>query len=151
MIAYGFAIRRRRSISSCHNLSIREPPKKLTVINHSRFFSRNIEWTSQVQYIFKKPYLFQLSFQFQRIWYFPPNIPGPPLRDTDTLHLTATMTGLKRELPAFDINGLNINIKYPIELTHISHMNSMVMLLFVSFVYYTTNVYPTKPFLTPHI
>ncbi|CAI2181200.1 9451_t:CDS:10 [Funneliformis geosporum] len=53
--------------------------------------------------------------------------PGPPLRDTDTLHLTATMTGLKRWLPAFDINGLNINIKYPIELTHISHMNSMVV------------------------
>ncbi|CAB4376229.1 unnamed protein product [Rhizophagus irregularis] len=55
------------------------------------------------------------------------NKPGPPLRDTDTLHLTATMTGLKRELPVFDINGLNINIKYPIELTHISHMNSMAV------------------------
>ncbi|CAG8563514.1 4005_t:CDS:10 [Ambispora gerdemannii] len=55
------------------------------------------------------------------------NQPGPPLRATDMLHLTATMTGLQRVFPAFDINGRPINIKYPIEFTHISHMNSMVV------------------------
>ncbi|CAG8493061.1 3118_t:CDS:2 [Ambispora gerdemannii] len=51
----------------------------------------------------------------------------PPLRATDTLHLTATMTGLQRVFPAFDIDGRPINIQYPIEFTHISHMNSMVV------------------------
>ncbi|CAG8560064.1 29581_t:CDS:10 [Gigaspora margarita] len=52
---------------------------------------------------------------------------SPPLRGTDLLHLTATMTGLERMFPAFDINGHSINIQFPIELTRVSHMNSMVV------------------------
>ncbi|CAG8653851.1 5883_t:CDS:2, partial [Paraglomus occultum] len=53
--------------------------------------------------------------------------PGPPLRATDLLRLTATMTGLRKTFPAFDIEGRVINIQYPIEFTHISHLNSMVV------------------------
>ncbi|KAF0497155.1 hypothetical protein F8M41_020779 [Gigaspora margarita] len=55
------------------------------------------------------------------------NKPGPPLRATDSLFFTATMTGLERLLPVFDITGHCINIQFPIELTRISHMNSMVV------------------------
>jgi len=36
------------------------------------------------------------------------------------------MTGLGKMFPAFDIEGRVINIQYPIEFTHISHLNSMV-------------------------
>ncbi|CAG8710003.1 8652_t:CDS:2, partial [Scutellospora calospora] len=46
---------------------------------------------------------------------------------TDVLRLTATMTGLERILPAFDINGHSVKIQFPIELTRISHINSMVV------------------------
>ncbi|RHZ55702.1 hypothetical protein Glove_411g12 [Diversispora epigaea] len=53
--------------------------------------------------------------------------PGPPLRATDLLRLTATMTGIRKIFPAFDIEGRPINIQYPIEFTHISHINSMVV------------------------
>ncbi|CAG8542132.1 735_t:CDS:10, partial [Dentiscutata heterogama] len=53
--------------------------------------------------------------------------PGPPLRATDQLYLTATMTGIERIFPAFNINGYSINIQFPIELTRVSHMNSMVV------------------------
>ncbi|CAG8587390.1 7056_t:CDS:10, partial [Racocetra persica] len=55
------------------------------------------------------------------------NKPGPPLRATDSLFFTATMTGLERMLPAFNLIGHPINIQFPIELTQISHMNSMVV------------------------
>ncbi|RHZ76590.1 hypothetical protein Glove_195g36 [Diversispora epigaea] len=53
--------------------------------------------------------------------------PGPPLRATDLLQLTATMMGIRRIFPAFDIEGRPINIQYPIEFTHISYINSMVV------------------------
>ncbi|CAG8594211.1 3574_t:CDS:10 [Paraglomus occultum] len=53
--------------------------------------------------------------------------PGPPLRATDLLRLTATMTGVGKIFPAFDMEGRVINIQYPIEFTHISHLNSMVV------------------------
>ncbi|CAG8558908.1 27870_t:CDS:10, partial [Dentiscutata erythropus] len=53
--------------------------------------------------------------------------PGPPLRVTDLLHLTATMTGIERIFSAFDFNGHSINIQFPIELTRVLHMNSMVV------------------------
>ncbi|CAG8500812.1 17105_t:CDS:10 [Dentiscutata erythropus] len=53
--------------------------------------------------------------------------PGPPLRASDKLHLMATMTGVERVFPTFDINGHTINIQFPIELTRVSHMNSMVV------------------------
>ncbi|CAG8559145.1 137_t:CDS:10, partial [Acaulospora colombiana] len=65
----------------------------------------------------------QLSFFLKK---YRVDRPGPPLRATDLLQLTATMTGIQRRLPAFDIYGRLINIQFPIELTHISHMNSMV-------------------------